>query len=184
MEAGSIFLILALALIVALFVGRPFFQPQTAQTRAEPAEVDSSDHRLSALLAERDRMLTALQELDFDHRLGKIPEEDYPEMRANLVLSAAQVLRRLDEFQGNSSLPGSVEDRIEQVIAARRADAAVMKTGAPAAPRVIVQPSDSLEELIATRRRDRQEKSAGFCPKCGKPALKSDRFCSRCGSTL
>jgi hypothetical protein len=183
MEVGSIFLILALALIVGLFVARPFFQSRSTQTRTENSQLDNDEHLRSSLLAERDRMLTSLQELDFDHRLGKIPDEDYPEMRANLVQSAARVLRGLDEIQGSQQIE-SVEDRIERVIAARRADAAVAKSDHGAAVRVIAPPSDSIEELIATRRRDRQEKSAGFCPKCGKPALKSDRFCSRCGTTL
>jgi hypothetical protein len=106
-------------------------------------------------------------------------------MRSDLVTSTAHVLRSLDEIQGSQQAE-SVEDRIEQVIAARRADAAVGagKVTPKEVVRVIPQPSDSLEELIATRRRDRQEKSAGFCPKCGKPALKSDKFCSRCGTTL
>lgn len=183
MEVGSIFLILALALIVGLYVARPFFQSQPNQSRTINSEKDNDEHHRSTLLAERDRMLTSLQELDFDHRLGKIPDEDYPEMRSDLVKSAAQVLRGLDEIQG-SQPSESVEDRIERVIAARRADAAVAKSGTSAPVRVIAPPSDSLEELIATRRRDRQEKSAGFCPKCGKPAQKSDRFCSRCGTTL
>ncbi len=185
MEVGSIFLILALALIVGLFVGRPFFQSRALKPRSVNSELDIEEHRRSSLLAERDRMLTALQELDFDQRLGKIPDEDYPEMRSDLVTSTAHVLRSLDEIQG-SQQSESVEDRIEMVIAARRADAAVGAGKAPPkeAVRVIPQPSDSLEELIATRRRDRQEKSAGFCPKCGKPALKSDKFCSRCGTTL
>jgi len=189
MEVGSIFLILALALIVGLYIGRPFFQPRIIKSQVVSSDLDNADHRRSALMAERDRRLTALQELDFDHRLGKIPDEDYPEMRSELVQSTAQVLRSLDELQGDDQAD-NVEDRIEQVIAARRADAAVAKSGngaapqAPRAPRVVAPPSDSVEELIATRRRDRQEKSAGFCPSCGKPALKSDKFCPKCGATL
>lgn len=186
MDAGSIFLILALALIVGLFIARPFFKSQVI-----PGGVNAEDsHARSALLAERDRMLMALQELDFDHRLGKIPEEDYPAMRAELMQTAAQVLRRLDEMGGGQE-SGDFEDRIEEVIAARRADAAVarVQTAAVQAPASGVAlsgdaPADELEDLIATRRRVRQEKSVGFCPKCGKPAQKSDRFCSRCGATL
>lgn len=182
MDAGSIFLILALILLVGIYVGRPFLQPQSDSTRHQ--EADGAEHKRSTLLADRDRFLTALQELDFDHRLGKIPAEDYPEMRSSMLHDAALVLRKLDEIQGGMQ-QDSAEDRIEQVIAARRADAAVARSGnGTAAVKVPLRQNDDLENLIASRRRERQEKSAGFCPKCGKPAQKSDRFCSRCGTTL
>jgi hypothetical protein len=188
MDAGSIFLILALILLVGIFVARPFLRPQLASVLRK--EDEGAEHQRSSLLADRDRLLTALQELDFDHRLGKIPAEDYPEMRANMLSSAALVMRKLDEIQGVAAQPESPEDRIEQVIAARRADAAVVKAGngasaaVAAAVKAPARANDELENLIASRKRDRQEKSAGFCPKCGKPAQKSDRFCSRCGTTL
>ena len=189
MDAGSIFLILALILLVGIFVGRPFLRPQLAAVQRK--EDEGAEHRRSSLLADRDRLLTALQELDFDHRLGKIPAEDYPDMRASMLASAAMVMRKLDEIQGETAQQESAEDRIEQVIAARRADAAVVKAGngasvavAVAAVKAPARANDELENLIASRKRDRQEKSAGFCPKCGKPAQKSDRFCSRCGTTL
>ncbi len=38
-----------------------------------------------------------------------------------------------------------------------------------------------IEAMIHTRRQVRQEQTAGFCPKCGKPVQKSDQFCPSCG---
>jgi len=38
-----------------------------------------------------------------------------------------------------------------------------------------------IEEMIHDRRKIRQEQTAGFCPKCGKPVQKSDQFCPSCG---
>jgi hypothetical protein len=35
-------------------------------------------HEVSALKAERDRVINSLQELDFDHKLGKIPQRIIP----------------------------------------------------------------------------------------------------------
>jgi hypothetical protein len=186
MDVGSIFLILALVFVVGLFVSRPFFAAKDAAAERSVLS-DSAEHRRSSLLAERDRLLTAIQELDFDHRLGKIPAEDYPATRAGLMQNAALVLRRLDEFQ-ESVQRGSVEDRIEQAIAAHRADAAVVSAGkVPAAAGLaaaVAERDDDVEELIAARRREREEKSSGFCPKCGRPVKKSDRFCSKCGTVI
>src|SRR5258706_9498785 len=133
-------------------------------------------------MAERDRMITALKELDFDHTLGKIPSEDYPTIRPGLMQHAAEVLRKLDTFQTYQSVPADVESRIEAVIAARRADAAVGKTASPGPDGF--ESDDDLETLIASRKAARKEKSAGFCTQCGKAIQRSDRFCPHCGKRI
>jgi hypothetical protein len=195
---GSLFLILALAVVVAVFIGQPFLQKSASAQRmvnGSSAAVQEREHRMSSLLAERDRVLTALQELDFDYALGKVPSEDYPQQRAVLLKTGAEVLRNLDEMEEDeqsraSGLPargagsatqsaaGGAEDRIEAAVAARRADTSAAGTNGNG------KGKDELEEIIARRKRDRKESAAGFCPHCGKPAQKSDKFCSKCGATL
>lgn len=177
MELGAILLILALSLLVAFFVAQPFFERRAMKL------VSPEEHQVSMLLAERDRLINALQELDFDHTLGKIPAEDYPPMRADLLRQAADALRNLDQLTPASSKaapkPVSAEEQIEAEVATRRSDAAIgPQNPAPAAP------EDQIEELIAARRAARKEKTAGFCSKCGKPLLKSDKFCPSCGNPL
>lgn len=190
MDIGSILLILSLLLLVGLFVARPLFESKPA-----PGEQASrEDHELSSLLAERDRLLNALQELDFDNTLGKIPAEDYPAQRAALLQRGADVLRMLDALQPQP-VAGDAEERLEAAIDARRLDADRAPAGVAAngmsAKRArvgqaaqVAEPDDQLEALLANRRRNRVEKSAGFCPKCGGPVQASDRFCPKCGKTL
>lgn len=171
MEPGAIFLILAVLLLVGLFISRPFLENRRVQA------VSAQEHEISHLLAERDSLITALQELDFDHVLGKIPAEDYPNMRAALLAHAADVLRRIDELQPPQTSLADAESRVKAAIAARRADAsAKLPVSAPS--------DDDLEDLIAARRAQRKEKSGGFCPNCGKPVLRSDRFCPSCGKAI
>ncbi|MGC1374838.1 MAG: zinc ribbon domain-containing protein [Anaerolineales bacterium] len=174
MDTGSILLLLAVLLLAALFVARPFLENRRA------AAVSAEEQQLSSLMAERDRLITTLQELDFDQTLGKIPADDYPTMRAELMQQAANVLRKLDTFQASQSAPvdADAESRIEAVIAARRADAAARS------PSSRLESDDALEGLIASRKAARKEKSAGFCPKCGKAVLRSDRFCPNCGQPI
>lgn len=171
MEISSLLMLTATLMLVALFILRPFYE------RHKIARVSAEEHTLSALMAERDRLITALQELDFDNTLGKIPAEDYPSQRALLLQKAADVLRKLDEFQPQKPGSKDAEARVEAVVASRRADA---KTSAP----VPAASDDDLESLIATRRASRKEKTGGFCPKCGKPVLRTDRFCPSCGKPL
>jgi zinc-ribbon domain len=180
MDIGSIFPILALLLLVIIFVSRPLFD------RNQLISADGEEeHELSHLMAERDRILNALQELDFDHTLGKIPDEDYPSQRASLLQRGAQVLRNLDEIQAQDS-DQDIEARIEAAVAARRADAAERKQDLPEPVLAVAGASadDELELMLSNRRRARQEKAAGFCPQCGGPVQKSDRFCPKCGKSL
>lgn len=182
MDIGSIFLLLALLILTALYISRPLLAP--LEVGLTPEE-DEKEHELSTLLAERDRVLTALEELDFDNTLGKIPEEDYPGQRERLLMQGAEVLRNLDQLQGEIS-DAEIEERIEAAIAERRTAAGnrddVFADQQPHA--VIVDADDEVEVQLAARRRARQDKSAGFCPQCGRPVQKSDRFCPKCGNAL
>lgn len=178
MDIGSIFLILGLLIIVSLYVSRPFIERRASA-------VMQVEHERSALLAERDRVLNALQELDFDHALGKIPAADYPVQRAALLQQGAQILRQLDAFQSGAPAQ-DVEARLEAAIEARRIETGgnqALPNGS-GARLVAAAPDDQLEALIANRRRQRNEKAAGFCPRCGNPLQKSDRFCPGCGFNL
>jgi rubrerythrin len=182
MDIGSLFLILALLVVVGLFVSRPLFEKEMPlATRAEELE----DHERSSLLAERDRVLTALQELDFDYDLHKIPEEDYAAQRALMVQHGTDVLRRLDAYQSHPA-DSTAEERIEAAIAARRASVAAASMAANGRKQMVAvaEPDDAIEALLADRRRVRQEKAAGFCPQCGGPVQKSDRFCPKCGASI
>jgi hypothetical protein len=72
------------------FVARPFLGRGGEETTTEPAP------ELLALEEERDRALAALKELEFDHRTGKVSDEDYRAMVGELRRSAADALKALD----------------------------------------------------------------------------------------
>ena len=187
---GALLIILALVLLVAVYLVSPFLKKSTAADAAShrsSAEEDSVEHKRSSLLAERDRILTAMQELDFDHAMGKVPEEDYPTQRSALLMQGTRVLRQLEAFEPAPASAGTVAERIEVAVAAHRADAGKGQ-GKAAGRAAVVAPAsgakDDLEEIIARRKRERKEAAAGFCPRCGRPASKSDKFCSKCGATL
>ena len=167
MELTAIFFSLAVLILVAMYLYSPFMERRARRVTEE-------EHELSALMAERDRVINSLQELDFDFKLGKVPEEDYPVQRASLLQKGADILRKIDALVP-SSTQVDTETRIEQAIAARRADAAVAKAEVS---------DDDLEAMISSRRKGHTKKSAGFCPRCGKPVMVTDRFCPACGKSL
>ncbi len=156
MEMGAILLLLAVLVIVGLFVAQPFTTHWLVKAQ--------SSRENSSLLAERERALTALMELDFDNGIGKIPAEEYSAQRASLIQKGSDILRKLDEIQ--AAKPSIKEMTIESVAVEENAK---------------LLSDEDLEDLITKRRIARQQKTAGFCPNCGKPILKSDQFCPSCG---
>ena len=178
MEIGSIFLILAVLVIAGMYLYAPF----TSRARTiYNNNNNNEEHELSALKAERDRVINSLQELDFDFKLGKIPAEDYPEQRANLLQKGAEILRQLDQIEALSPNPSpkgrgeNVETRIEKAAAEKRADSSSSNSELD---------DKEIEIMIKSRRKQNKNKSAGFCPKCGKPVLVTDVFCPSCGKAL
>ncbi len=98
MDAVALALAALLVIGCVVLVAWPFVR--------EPAPADDSLARLSApererlrLEEERDRALAALKELEFDHRTGKVSDEDYRQLVGELRRQAGEALRALDEVR-------------------------------------------------------------------------------------
>jgi len=84
-----------LAIGCVLLVALPFLrEPSAADDRlGAPSE---RDRRRLASAEERDRALAALKELEFDHRTGKVSDDDYRAQVGPLRRRAAEALRALE----------------------------------------------------------------------------------------
>jgi hypothetical protein len=114
-------------------------------------------------------------------------------------MKGAEVLRRLDSIQSiseginlttaattwnNGSMPAQPLTRNgRKQIQTPDGVTLFVETARTVNPAVTI-PDDDLEVLLAKRRRDRQEKSTGFCSMCGDPVRKSDRYCPKCGARI
>src|SRR5205807_9049111 len=84
-----------LAVVAVVFVARPFLrEPAPASDRLDELAPEARQH--VALAEERDRALDALKELEFDHRTGKVSDDDYRAQVGPLRRRAAEVLRALE----------------------------------------------------------------------------------------
>jgi hypothetical protein len=84
-----------LAVASVVLVAAPFLrEPVAADDRL--AQPDATQRRRLARAEERDRALDALKELEFDHRTGKVSDEDYREQVSPLRQRAAAALREAD----------------------------------------------------------------------------------------
>jgi len=77
-------LIIGFFLLVAalIFVSRPFWEKRKKGMK------DST----TAQVSRRESVLAALRDLDFDFKTGKVSEEDYQPLRAQLLAEAAQYI--------------------------------------------------------------------------------------------
>lgn len=91
---GALVAVAAVVLVAFPFVRQ--HEPDAGERLDTPSEAD--EQRL-AFVEERDHALAALKELEFDHRTGKIGDEDYRELVGPLRRSAAEALRALDASQ-------------------------------------------------------------------------------------
>ena len=108
--AWALALAAALAVVAVVFVARPFLRdPAPASDRLD--ELDPAARRRLELAEERDRALAALKELEFDHRTGKVSDDDYRAQLGPLRRRAAEALRALDgrEPSAHERIPATRE---------------------------------------------------------------------------
>jgi alkylhydroperoxidase family enzyme len=85
----------SLAALCVIFVAWPFLREPGARNDRLGGLDDLAGQQLE-LAEERDRTLAALKELEFDHRTGKVSDDDYRALRAPLRRRAAEALRALE----------------------------------------------------------------------------------------
>ena len=84
-----------LAAACVVLVALPYLREPVADADALEAP-DRSEQRRLELAEARDRALGALKELEFDHRTGKVSDEDYRALVGPLRREAAEALRALE----------------------------------------------------------------------------------------
>jgi hypothetical protein len=173
---------LALAVAVAVYIAAPF----TARPREIAVPEESSRDRL---LAERNTILTAIRDLDFDFQTGKLLEEDYRTVREKYAVRGVAILKELDALPQSDRKPVAparrqkavAMDEIEAAVQARRKARSQVASHAAE--------DDDIEAAVRARRRSarrnpQSEIQAMQCPACGKPVDSIDKFCAKCGAAL
>jgi len=103
----AILIALGIALAAAAFVAAPLFFG--AGKAARPAAGNGqASLELEDLLAEKETVYAAIQELDFDFKSGKLSEEDHQGLRQRYEQRAGFLLKAIDDLQaaaGRSDAP-------------------------------------------------------------------------------
>jgi zinc-ribbon domain len=182
MDIGSLLLGLALLVVIVFVIARPLIERlNVADEPLRPVDL---------LLADRERVLTQLRDLDFDQTMSKINAADYAAQRAQLVAEGVAILKKLDalgltsgEAVGSGAGPAPAGE-IEAAVAQLRA-----RRAAPTPAAVDLDPSGEIEAGVAAAAAARRTSTLASadkiaCPQCGANAVPGDRFCARCGTPL
>jgi hypothetical protein len=129
----------ALATAAVVLVALPFLrEPVTDDDRLDAPSAEESRHL--ELVEERDRALGALKELEFDHRTGKVGDEDYRELLGPLRRQAAAALRALDrEPRYRSGMSFEAPEIVPE-------PAPAPDEGTPPVPAIVPEPSPPPDE--------------------------------------
>jgi RNA polymerase subunit RPABC4/transcription elongation factor Spt4 len=155
-----------------------FFVASPFRFKEPPKQSVRSDVKM-ATVNQRQAVLLALRDLDFDYQAGKVADEDYHTLRAELLNEAAQVIQGQERQN----------EAIETLIQSRR------KTRSNPQPPSKAK-SDKLAEKLCKNCQAPLHDGAMFCTKCGAPTKEvvcpkcnqsihpGDRFCPSCGTTV
>jgi hypothetical protein len=149
-----------------------------------PAPVIVENDRLTDLVGRKDAVLTAIKELEFDYRMGKLSDEDYQRLDQRLRRQAIGLMQQIEKLAPESA---QMDAQIEAEIARLRKTQDVAMppqpvhqsppvpaptSTAPAAP-VPAVPAPTAPTPAGT--------IARYCTNCGHPAGPADKFCANCG---
>lgn len=93
---------LAIVIIAAIYIAWPLLQPPVTSDGLPDRSTDRE-----AMQREKESALAAIAEVDFDHRVGKMTEEDHASLRAGLEARALRALAALDETAPEGSSDGT-----------------------------------------------------------------------------
>jgi hypothetical protein len=151
MALSSIFILLGIFLLAGVIIIRPLFVESDTGLGSNQGEYDS-------LLAEKERLLSSIEDLELEYELKKISSKEYTRNRDLLLAEAAEVLKQLDKI------------------------AVPLKDAPRTSP--ATKAGDDLDALIEARRRELAGEKSSGCPHCGKNVKADDQFCSHCGKEL
>lgn len=102
----AIVIALGIALAAVAFVAAPLFFGARRPARVAAGEGLASVE-LEELLAEKETVYAAIQELDFDLKSGKLSEEDHHGLRQRYEERAAVLLKAIDDLHPPSERSGA-----------------------------------------------------------------------------
>lgn len=157
---------------------------------------------VGALEDEKNALLRALKDLEYEHQVGKIDDEDYARLDRAYRARAKDVLAELDRdlkpyLSRAESLAGAAADRTEKADKSDKKTKKKTKAKAAKAEPVTTPAGSEAEAPAPAEPADEEEKAEAsdeaapattpatqVCPKCATTNDGDARFCKKCATPL
>lgn len=159
----TLLLALLISLAAVAFVLWPLLNRQAPVLPVE-------DDRLTELVARKDNTLRALKDLEFDHQVGKLSEEDYARFYERLSRQAVALIGQLEKITPQVT---GLDDVLEAEIAKGR--------------RTLTARNGVTKPAVATPARPLDAPATAdvqFCTECGTRLQPGFKFCASCGAPV
>jgi hypothetical protein len=158
---------LLLGIIIGLAVVGIVSVPLLSEASASNL-VPASGGLLPDLMAEKTAIYTAIRNLEFDHDVGNIDDDEFARLLRQHKAQAIELLRQID----------SAKDRRPSGKGAK----AAQRGGQPKPSGQVKQQT---KQSVAREKKAATAGAAIFaCPSCGRAYEKGDGFCAKCGTKL
>ncbi len=188
MSAVELLVKVLLAVAVVAFVGYPLLRNQLApeEDLELPEEAEELYHR-------KETTYSALKELEFDYKTGKLSEQDFHELESRFKASALEILEAIDELEHPTAKgkAGRRAERDKVGAESRRRVSSFQSTDAcgscgavnPSGARFCAVCGDPLTIGPASPKSGRKPTdTGGMCASCGTRVDVDHRFCGVCGA--
>jgi hypothetical protein len=193
-----LFIVLASAALFAALAALFASLRATFGSGADRAALGSSGPDLGALEDEKNALLRALKDLEYEHEVGKIDDEDYARLERAYRARAKEVLGELDRdlrpylSRAEELAGGAVEKKKAKKKAKKKSDEAEKPSEKPASEEPAAKASEpeseseteSETESERESENEREPAAPPVCPKCATTNDVDARFCKKCATPL
>lgn len=155
-----------MALAVVGFIGYPLLKVR------QDEEPEMLSEEAEELYRRKESAYSAIKELEFDYRTGKLSESDFHELDAKYRSEAIEILEAIDLLEsGEGAAVRPAAERVEEesAVAAPVAQPARARSGRRGRSKISAEP-ESLTALV--------------CGECGRENPAGSKFCASCGQAL
>lgn len=151
---------LSILFIAIIFLAAFYYlaQPFLTSKRIEKFAFQSPDQK-EDLLLKKNEIISCIKDIEFDHQLKKISDEDFKQLYQETFNEGTEILRNLDKIQ----------------------DLAPLKDKEP----ILTKPDpNGKKEIKREEQETENRKKKEFCPHCGESLVVEANFCAYCGTQI
>ncbi len=168
----------ALLLLVFFIIVYPLFR-KSAKKISDP---DGPDSKMMELVSRKEQSYTAINELEMDHRTGKLSDSDYENYYESYKAEALEVIKEQEEWESKKS--EGWETAVEEEIAQKREELGLRIKSAGRLPDIICPACGKHNRQGRIYCSACREDFRQMCRNCRSINPPAARFCKKCGETM